>query len=103
MLGENRNATKKTQALLDSSREAGLEGNPWKTKYMVVSHYQNVGLNHNLLVANKYFENLAKFKYLRTTITNQNCIHEEIKSRLNLGNACYHSVQNLLDFHKLED
>jgi hypothetical protein len=25
----------------------------------------------------------------------QNCIHEEIKNRLNLGNACYHSVQSL--------
>jgi hypothetical protein len=33
---------------------------------------------------------------LGTTITNQNLIHEEIKRRLNSGNACYHSVQNLL-------
>jgi hypothetical protein len=31
-----------------------------------------------------------------TTLTDQNCIHEEIKSRLNSGNACYHSVQSLL-------
>jgi hypothetical protein len=30
------------------------------------------------------------------TLTNQNDIHDEIKSRLNSGNACYHSVQNLL-------
>ena len=37
-----------------------------------------------------------KFKYLVTTITDQNSIQEEIKSRLKLGNACYHSVQNLL-------
>jgi hypothetical protein len=34
--------------------------------------------------------------YLGTTLTDQNCIHEEIKSRLNSGNACYHSVQSLL-------
>jgi len=31
-----------------------------------------------------------------TTLTNQNSIAEEIKSRLKSGNACYHSVQNLL-------
>jgi hypothetical protein len=35
-----------------------------------------------------------KYRYLRTTITNQNLIQEEIKRRLNSGNACYHSVQN---------
>jgi hypothetical protein len=37
-----------------------------------------------------------KFKYLVKTLTNQNCIHEEIKSRLNSGNVCYRSVQSLL-------
>ena len=35
-------------------------------------------------------------RYLGTTLTNQNSIAEEIKSRLKSGNACYHSVQNLL-------
>jgi hypothetical protein len=33
---------------------------------------------------------------LRTTVTNENCIHEEMKSRLNSGTACYHSVQSFL-------
>jgi len=37
-----------------------------------------------------------EFKYLGTTLTNQNSIAEEIKSRLSSGSACYHSVQNLL-------
>ena len=44
----------------------------------------------------RYFEMVEKFKYLETTATNQNSIHEEIKSRLKSGNAYYHSVQNLL-------
>jgi hypothetical protein len=44
---------------------------------------------------------VSQFKYLGMTITNQNLIQEEIKRRLNSGNACYHSVQNLLSSHLL--
>ena len=39
---------------------------------------------------------MEEFKYLGTNLTNQNCIQEEIKSRVKSGNACYHSVQNIL-------
>jgi hypothetical protein len=46
--------------------------------------------------ANRSFENVSQFKYLVTTLTNQNFIQEEIKRRLNSGNACYHSVQSLM-------
>jgi hypothetical protein len=46
--------------------------------------------NLNILI------NMSEFRYLGTTVTNQNLIQEEIKMRLNSGNACYHSVQNLL-------
>jgi UDP-galactopyranose mutase len=45
---------------------------------------------------NSTFERVEEFKYLGTTLTNQNAIREEIKSRLRAGNACYYSVQNLL-------
>jgi hypothetical protein len=94
--------TKKTmEALLDASKEVGLEVNPEKTKYTLMSHSQKIGQNHSVNTANKSSEDVAKFKYLGTTPTDQNCIHEEIKSRLNSGNACYHSVQSLLSSHLL--
>jgi hypothetical protein len=63
---------------------------------MIMSRHQNSGLNQNIGEADESFENVAKFRYLETTLTNQNDIHDEIKSRLNSGNACYYSVQNLL-------
>jgi hypothetical protein len=47
-------------------------------------------------IAKSSFENVSQFKYLGTTVTNKNLIQEEIKMRFNSGNACYHSVQNLL-------
>jgi hypothetical protein len=47
------------------------------------------------------FERVGEFKYLGKTLTNQNSIQAEVKSRLKLGNACYYSVQNLLSFRLL--
>jgi len=52
--------------------------------------------NHSVRIDNSTFERVEEFKYLGTTLTIQNSIREEIKSRVRSGNACYHSVQNLL-------
>jgi hypothetical protein len=62
---------------------------------MIMSRYPNSGQNQNIRIANESFEKVSKFKYLGMTLTNQNDIHDEMKSRLNYGNACYHSAQNL--------
>jgi hypothetical protein len=70
--------------------------NQEKTKYMIMSQSQKVGQKRSIKIANRSFEGVAKLKYLRTTLRDKNCMQEEIKSRLNSGNACYHSVQSLL-------
>jgi hypothetical protein len=85
---------KNTEALVVASKEIGLEVNAEKTKYMVMSRAQNAGENRKIKIDNKSFERVEQFKYLGTTLTDRNCIHEEIKSRLKVGNACYHSVQS---------
>jgi predicted transcriptional regulator len=97
ILGGSVHTTKKnTEALVVASKEIGLEVNVDKTKYMVMSRDQNSGRGHSKKSDNNYFESVEQFKYLGTTLTNQNSIKEEIKSRLKSGNACCHSVRNRL-------
>jgi hypothetical protein len=100
IVAENTDTIKKnTEALLDASKEIGLEVNPEKTKYLLISRSHKIGQKHSIKIANRSYD-VAKFKYLRTT-THQNYMHEEITSRLNSGNACYHSVQSLLSHYLL--
>jgi len=84
------------EALIVASKEIGLEINADKTKFMVMSRDQNAGRSHSMKIDNSSFERAEEFIYLGTNLTNQNSIQEETKSRLKSGNACYHSVQNLL-------
>jgi len=65
---------------------------------MVVSGDQNARRSQNIKTDNSFFERVEDLKYLRTTLRFQNSIQDEIKSRLKSGNACYHSIQNLLSF-----
>jgi hypothetical protein len=68
-----------------------------------MSRHQTKGQYHYIKAANKSFKmwHCSNRPYFGTAVTNKSCIHEEIKSRLNSGNACYHAVQNLLSFHLL--
>jgi len=91
-----RSLKENAEALVAATREIGLEVSADKTKYMVMSPDQNVGRIHSVRTDNTNFVRMEKFKYLGTTLTNQNSIAEEIKSRLRSGNTCYHSVQSLL-------
>jgi uncharacterized protein (UPF0335 family) len=87
---------KKHRNFIDASKEVGLEVNVEKTKYMLMSRDQNADQNQDMKIGNRSFENVPQFKSLGMRVTNQNLIQDEIKRRLNSGNACYHSVQNLL-------
>jgi len=92
---------KNAEALDFALKETRLEVNSGKTTYMVMSRDQNARRSHNIETDNNSFKRVEELKYLGTTITNQNSIQEEIKSRLKSGNACYHSVQNLLSYSLL--
>jgi hypothetical protein len=81
--------SRNTGNLIDDSKVVGLEVNIEKTKYMLVSRDQNAGQNRNIKIGNRSFDNVSQFKYLGTTVTDQNLIQSEIKKRLNSGNACY--------------
>jgi hypothetical protein len=69
-----------------------------KTKHMLMSCCQKAGQRQSINIVNRSFEDVAKFKSFGTALTDQNCMHEEFNSRLNLGNACYHFVQTSLTF-----
>jgi hypothetical protein len=70
---------------------------------MLFSRHKNADQSRDIKMANIRFENVSKFKYLGTTVTNQNLNQVEIKRRLNSGNVCYHSVRNFLFSRLLSD
>jgi hypothetical protein len=71
--GDSINIMKKnTLTLIDASNVVGLEVNIEETKYMLLSHHQNAGQNHDIKICNICFENVSQFRYLGRTITNEN-------------------------------
>jgi hypothetical protein len=91
-VGETLDTIRKTQKLFYAGKEIGLEVHPERTKYMLMSRSQKIGQKHSIKIAKSSFEVVGKFKYLGTTLTDQNRIQKENKSRLNSGKACYHLV-----------
>ncbi|KAJ4451056.1 hypothetical protein ANN_02493 [Periplaneta americana] len=68
MLGENPQTIREnTGILLEASKEIGLEVNPEKTKYMIMSRDENIVRNGNIKIGNLSFEEVEKFKYLGAT------------------------------------
>jgi hypothetical protein len=96
MLGGSVHTIKKNaEALVVASKKIRLEVNVDKTKYMVMSRDQNARRSHNIKIDNSSFERAEEFKYLGRTLTNQNSVQDEIKSKLKSGNACYPTVRIL--------
>jgi hypothetical protein len=92
LLGDNIDIIKKNR-IINAGKKVGLQVNTEKTKYMLLSRHQNVGQNRNIKITKRCFENVAQFRYLGTTVSNQNLNEEVIKRRPNSGYACYHSAQ----------
>ncbi|KAJ4435655.1 hypothetical protein ANN_18271 [Periplaneta americana] len=85
MLGENPQTIRENaEILLEGSKEIGLEVNPAKTKYMIMSRDQKIVRNGTIKVGDLSFEEVEKFKYLGATVTNINDTREEIKRRINV-------------------
>ena len=63
---------------------------------MITSRHRTVVQNQNIVIGKITFENVEKFKFLGVTITNTKDIREEIKRRINMGNACYYSLEQML-------
>jgi len=80
---------KNPEAFVVASEETEVEVNAEKTKYMIMSQHQDAGKSNTIKIDNSSFERVEEFKYLGATLTNQNSIQEEIKSRLKSGNAFY--------------
>ena len=95
MLGENLQIVQENAEIsIKASKDIGLEINSKKTKYMITSCHQNIIQNQTAVNGNLSFENVEKFRYLGVTETND--MHEEIKHRINMGNACYSSLEKIL-------
>jgi len=66
--------------VMSANKESGLEVNADKTKYMVMSQDQNAGQSHSMKIDNSSFVRVKEFKYLGTTLTNQNSFQKKLRA-----------------------
>jgi hypothetical protein len=62
---------------LVASKEVGLEVNPEKVKYMLMSRCQKAGQGQSIKIGNRSFESVAKFKYLGTALHHHHSEHDQ--------------------------
>jgi hypothetical protein len=65
----------------------------------MLCRHKNADQIHDIKVGNRFFENMAQFKYLGKTVSNENLIQEEIERRKNFGNVAtiqYRTFFNLV-------
>jgi hypothetical protein len=76
ILGGSVHTKENAEVLVVALRKIGLEVNVNKTKYVVMSRDQNAGRSHSTCMKtdNSSFERVEEFKYLGTTLSNQNFI-----------------------------
>ena len=105
MLGTNLQTVREnTEIFIKASKDICLEVNSEKTKYMITSRKKNIQYKiKKIEIENLSFEKVEKFKYLEVTVTNTNDICEEIKRRINMGNACYYSLEKILQSRLLSN
>jgi hypothetical protein len=73
LLADNIDTEKKnTETLIETSKEVGLEVNAEKTREMLMFRHRNAKQNYDIMIASGFFETVAQFKHLRTTVTKQN-------------------------------
>ena len=92
MLGENLQTIREnTELFIKASKDIGLEVN-----VAMVTPPKECNTKSKYIIGNLLIENVEKFKYLGVRVTNPNDNSEEIKRRLNMGNACYYSLEKIL-------
>jgi len=57
-----------------------------------MSRDQHTGRNHNTKKGNNPFDRVEQFRYLETSLTNQNSIYDEVKSGLSVKNLLSSSL-----------